>query len=67
VIVIEIDAVYFQCARAIIRSNIWHPDSHVDGNSLPSPGQILAALSDDQVGGDVYDKEWPDRAKKSLW
>lgn len=67
VIVITTEAVYFQCARAIVRSDLWNPDSHVDGRSLPTPGQILADLSDNRVGGEAYDREWPERARRSLW
>jgi len=26
-----------------------------------------AALSQDRVGGDSYDREWPSRAAKTLW
>ena len=67
VIVIAVEAVYFQCARAIVRSDLWNPAKHVDPQSLPSPGQILAALSDDRVGGAEYDRIWPGRAKETLW
>ena len=52
-------AVYFQCARAIIRSGLWDRDRHVDPDTLPTPGQILATLSGDRVGGRDYDSEWP--------
>ena len=67
VIVIAVDAVYFQCARAIVRSDLWNPARHVDSAILPSPGRILAALSDDRVGGSEYDRVWPERAKQTLW
>ena len=67
VIVIAVDAVYFQCARAIVRSDLWNPAKHVDPQSLPSAGQILAALSDNRVGGAEYDRVWPGRAKQTLW
>jgi uncharacterized protein len=67
VIVMTVDEVYFQCARAIVRSDLWNPDKRVDPRSLPTPGQILAAMSDDKVGGDSYDKEWPERAQKTMW
>jgi uncharacterized protein len=67
VIVIAVEAVYFQCARAIVRSDLWNPAKHVDPKSLPSAGQILAALSDDRVGGAEYDRAWPGRAKQTLW
>ena len=67
VIVIGVEAVYFQCARAIIRSELWNPDKFVAAASLPSAGQILAALSEDRVGGEQYDREWGPRAQKTLW
>lgn len=67
VVVIAVESVYFQCARAIVRSELWNPARHVDPSTLPTPGRILAALSDARVGGDAYDREWPERAKKSMW
>ena len=67
VIVMTVDEIYFQCARAIVRSDLWNPDKRVDPGSLPTPGQILASMSDDRVGGESYDREWPERAKNSMW
>lgn len=67
VTVIEVQAVYFQCARALVRSELWNPARHVDPKSLPSAGQILAALSNDRVGGEKYDREWPGRAAATMW
>jgi PPOX class probable FMN-dependent enzyme len=67
VTVIEVDAVYFQCARALVRSELWNPERHVDPKSLPSAGQILAALSQDRVGGEKYDREWAGRAAATMW
>ncbi|TAJ88020.1 pyridoxamine 5'-phosphate oxidase family protein [Reyranella sp.] len=67
VTVIEVEAVYFQCARALVRSELWNPERHVDPKSLPSAGQILAALSQDRVGGEKYDREWPGRAAATMW
>ena len=67
VMVMQVDAVYFQCARALVRSELWNPAHHIDAKSLPSAGQILAELSQDRVGGESYDREWPGRAAKTLW
>ena len=67
VTVITVDSVYFQCARALVRSELWNPERHVDPRSLPSAGEILAALSDNRVGGVTYDREWPGRAAKTMW
>src|SRR5712691_2491707 len=67
VIIITVDEIYFQCARAIVRSDLWNPDKRVDSKTLPTPGQILADMSENRVGGDDYDRAWPERARQSLW
>ena len=67
VTVVAIDAIYFQCARAIVRADLWNPAKHVDARSLPTAGEILAEMSNGCVGGESYDREWPERASKSLW
>ncbi len=67
VVVVSVESVYFQCSRAIMRSEIWDPARRTDPSALPTPGRILAGLSKGALGGDTYDKEWPEQAKKSLW
>jgi len=67
VIIMTVEEIYFQCARAIVRSELWNPDKRVDPGTLPTPGQILADMSENRVGGEDYDREWPERARKSLW
>lgn len=67
VVVMTVEEIYFQCARAIVRSDLWNPDKRVDPKTLPTPGQILAAMSENRVGGEEYDKAWPERARQSLW
>ena len=65
VIVIRIAEVYFQCARAVIRANLWSGED--DSAGLPTPGQILASLTENEVGGDAYDTAWPQRAAQTMW
>ena len=67
VIVMTVQEIYFQCARAIVRSDLWNPDKRVDPKTLPTPGQILAEMSENRVGGEQYDREWPERARHSMW
>ncbi|AZO47042.1 MAG: pyridoxamine 5'-phosphate oxidase family protein [Mesorhizobium sp.] len=67
VTVIAVDSVYFQCARAIVRSELWNPAKHVDPKALPTPGQILEITSRKNIDGETYDREWPERAKKTMW
>lgn len=67
VIVMAIDELYFQCARAIVRSDLWNPARHIETATLPTPGQILANMTDGAVGGQPYDQAWPERAKQTMW
>ncbi len=67
VLIVAVHAVYFQCARAVMRSDLWNPQRHVDPKSLPSAGQILSAVSAARVGGEAYDTAWPQRARETLW
>lgn len=64
VAVIAIETIYFQCARAVIRAKLWEPYAAPD---LPTPGEILAAMTAGEVGGARYDAEWPERAAKTMW
>ena len=67
VIVMTVEEIYFQCARAIVRSDLWNPQRHVNSADLPTPGQILAEMSENRVGGADYDRVWPERARQTLW
>lgn len=67
VVIITVNEIYFQCARAIVRSHLWDLSSQANPDGLPSPGQILSEMSENRVGGVDYDKAWPERARKTLW
>jgi PPOX class probable FMN-dependent enzyme len=65
VIIIEISEVYSQCARALMRAEVWSGADHSDG--LPTVGEILAEVSDGVEGGAAYDTAWVPRAAKTMW
>lgn len=67
VTVIEVQEVFFQCARAVVRAGLWDTARHAVSGSLPTPGQILAVMSQGETGGEAYDREWPTRAAKTMW
>ena len=67
VLVVRVETVYFQCARAIVRSALWDASRHVARATLPSPGTILSALTRAQIDGAAYDRELPARLKTSLY
>jgi hypothetical protein len=66
VIVVTIGEVYFQCARAVMRAQLWNPERFLDPASLPTPGTLLKAAKAD-FDRDTYDREWPERAAKTMW
>ncbi len=67
VVVITVEEIFFQCARAVVRAGLWDASRHVPPDSLPTPGRILAVMSGGETGGDAYDREWPARAAKTMW
>jgi hypothetical protein len=64
-LVVAVDEVYFQCARAVMRAALWSGAPMPDG--LPTAGQILAGLTAGEVGGAIYDQSWPQRAAETMW
>ncbi|KWN57726.1 pyridoxamine 5'-phosphate oxidase family protein [Burkholderia ubonensis] len=67
VIVVRIDAVYFHCSKALVRSGLWDPAKHVERSSLPSAGAMLKRLSDGTFDAVTYDLELPKRTRASLY
>ncbi|WP_284165753.1 pyridoxamine 5'-phosphate oxidase family protein [Frigidibacter sp. SD6-1] len=65
VILIAIEEIYSQCARAIVRSRLWSSGDESAG--LPTMGDILAEMTQGRIDGAAYDADWPRRAKASLW
>jgi PPOX class probable FMN-dependent enzyme len=67
VLVIAVEQVFFQCAKAIVRSKLWDPSIQVARASLPSTGTILAEISDGKVGGEEHDRLAPERLKATIY
>ncbi|MFN3363273.1 MAG: pyridoxamine 5'-phosphate oxidase family protein [Allorhizobium sp.] len=66
VVVVTIDEAYFQCARAVMRAELWNVERQVAANDLPTPGEMLKAAKQD-FDRETYDREWPERAAKTMW
>ena len=67
VLKIEVEAVFFQCSRAILRSGLWKAEQQIERSALPSLGTILRDLSGSEIDGDKYDAELPQRLKASIY
>jgi PPOX class probable FMN-dependent enzyme len=67
VIVVHVERVYFQCPKALVRSDLWNPAKHIERRSLPSSGTILADITRGRVGGAEYDAAYPERLKATIY
>ena len=67
VLVVAVDQVFYQCAKAIVRSKLWDASRHVDRKSLPTAGAILAELTEGKLGGAEHDRTAPERLKATIY
>jgi PPOX class probable FMN-dependent enzyme len=67
VIVVAVERVFYQCAKAIVRSKLWDPAVQIERRSLPSSGTILAGITDGKVGGPDHDRDAPTRLKATIY
>jgi PPOX class probable FMN-dependent enzyme len=65
VLQVAVDTVFFQCARAMIRSALWNGLQRPA--AVPTAGEMLAALSEGEVGGQAYDDALAERQRASLY
>lgn len=65
-LVIEVEAVYFQCSRALIRSRLWDPAAQQPRGALPSAGQMLKSAKE-CFDAEAYDQALPGRVATTLY
>ncbi len=65
-LLIAIEAVYFQCSRALHRSRLWDPAAIRPRSELPSPGQMLKGAKAEFPAED-YDRALPERVRSTLY
>lgn len=63
VIVVTIDELYFQCAKAIMRSGLWNG---APTEKLPTAGQFLREVEAD-FDADAYDSGYVENSKPRMW
>jgi PPOX class probable FMN-dependent enzyme len=67
VMIVHIETIFFHCSKAIVRSKLWDEATKIDRKSLPSTGTIIAEVSQGKFGGEVYDRDAPERIKTMLY
>lgn len=60
-IIISIDEAYTQCSKALIRSDLWNPERHLERSELPSSGEILRSLNEPGFDAAEYDRARAER------
>lgn len=72
VMIVHVEAVYFQCSRAVVRAELWNPERQVKRANLPSAGAILRDITArsaavETFDGEAYDKALPERVRATLY
>ena len=67
VLVVSVERIYFQCQKALVRSRLWDAEAQIPRSELPSTGTMLEALSGSEFDGEEYDRNYPQRLKKTIY
>ncbi|MBN6774098.1 pyridoxamine 5'-phosphate oxidase family protein [Pseudomonas granadensis] len=67
VLLVTVDAAFFHCSKAFVRSDAWNPQTHLPRSALPSAGAFHKRLNDGQFDAETYDAEAPKRVRDSLY
>jgi hypothetical protein len=63
-LLVEIDEAYPQCPKALIRSDLWNPEKHVERSEMPSPGEIMRATADPELDIEEYERTRDERYRR---
>lgn len=67
-IIVSVDEVLFHCGKAVNRARLWDPASRLDRKSLPTPGQMLAAMTkQDAAVADAIDAQYEHGMRNDLY
>jgi PPOX class probable FMN-dependent enzyme len=54
-ILVEVEEAYTQCPKALLRSELWNPERHIERSELPRSGEILRAVADPELDVEEYE------------
>jgi hypothetical protein len=63
-ILVEVEEAYTQCPKALLRSELWNPERHVDRSELPTSGEILRSTADPELDIDEYEEARGERYRR---
>ena len=56
-VLVTVEEAFTHCPKALIRSDLWNPERHVDREDLPTSGAILRSVSDESLDVETYERE----------
>jgi PPOX class probable FMN-dependent enzyme len=63
-ILVEVEEAYTQCPKALLRSELWNSERHIDRSELPSSGEILRAVADPELDVEEYEEARTERYRR---
>jgi hypothetical protein len=63
-ILVEVEEAYTQCPKALLRSELWNSERHIDRSELPSSGEILRSTADPELDVDEYEEARGERYRR---
>ena len=63
-LLVEVEEAFTQCPKALIRSDLWNPETHVSREELPSSGEILRATADPDLDVEEYEDARAERYRR---
>ncbi|MBA3694473.1 MAG: pyridoxamine 5'-phosphate oxidase family protein [Acidobacteria bacterium] len=67
ILIICVREAFVHCSRALVRSDLWHPEKHFSAGNVPTMGTILAAHMKGKMDANEYDRELPEGVRKTLY
>jgi PPOX class probable FMN-dependent enzyme len=63
-VLVEVEEAYTQCPKALLRSELWNPERHVDRSELPTSGEIMRAVADPELDVEGYEDARTERYRR---
>jgi predicted pyridoxine 5'-phosphate oxidase superfamily flavin-nucleotide-binding protein len=67
VLLVTVEAAFFHCSKAFVRSDAWNPETHLPRSALPTAGAFHKRLNEGQFDAEAYDREAPARVRDTLY
>ena len=63
-ILVKVEEAYTQCPKALLRSDLWNPERHIERSELPRSGDILRAIADPELDVEDYEEARTERYRR---